>query len=107
MTYREHIANRPPSPYSLKTKIFTAVLGCVAVVCAVIAFPWTIAFAGFYGLVFDAVYVLALLSCLLVFCLSTKPRRGLHAAICILLSVPILIFTAFLICFFTGVIHVC
>ena len=107
MSYREHIANRPPSPYSLKTKIITLVEGLLAVVCFVVAMPMVIFTLGPYALIIGPVYVLTLAACLAVFAFSKKPHHGLHIVICVLLALPILTAITYLILIGTGVIPIC
>ena len=107
MTYKEHIANRPPSPYSLKAKIFTLVEGILAVLCFLIAMPMVIFTVGPYAFAIGPAYVLTLAACLAVFALSKKPRRGLHIAICILMALPILTAVTYLILIGTGVMPIC
>ncbi len=107
MTYREHIANRPPSPYSLKSKIFTLVEGLLAVACFLFSMPMVIFTLGLYALIIGPVYVLTLAVCLTVFALSKKPLRGLHMVIRILLALPILASISFLVLIGTGILPIC
>jgi hypothetical protein len=107
MSYKEHIANRPPSPYSLGSKIFTAVEGVLAVISFLCSMPWMIFSLGAFGLILGPVYVLILRGGLIVFAMSKKPRHGLHTVIRVLLALPILTFITFLILVGTGVVPVC
>ena len=107
MTYREHIANSPPSPYSLRSKIFTAVEGLLAVIAFLLAMPMVIFTVGPYALIIGPIYVLVLLACLIVFALSKKPRHGLHIGICVLLALPILTCIVYLILIGTGILPIC
>ena len=107
MSYKEHIANRPPSPYTLKSKICTAVEGVLSVISFLFAMPMMIFTVGPGALIIGPVYVLCLLACLIVFAFSKKPRHGLHIVIRILLAVPILTFIVYLILIGTGTIPIC
>ena len=107
MSYREHIANRPPSPYSLRSKIFTTAEGVLAVIAFLIAMPMVIFTVGPYALIIGPVYVLTLIACLTVLAFSKKPRHGLHIVIRILFALPILTAVVYLVLIGTGVIPVC
>ncbi|MBE6586735.1 MAG: hypothetical protein E7645_09525 [Ruminococcaceae bacterium] len=107
MSYKEHIANRLPSPYTLKSKIITAIEGVLAAITFLFAMPMIIFTLGPTALLIGPVYVLILLACLIVFALSKKPRHGLHIVIRILLALPILTFIIYLILIGTGTIPFC
>ena len=107
MSYRDHIVNRPPSPYSLKSKIFTAVEGLLAAICFLLAMPMVIFTVGPLALAIGPVYVLTLGACLAFFALSKKTLRGLHVTIRILLALPILTAITYLILIGTGIIPIC
>lgn len=107
MTYREHIASHPPSPYSLKSKIFTAVEALLAVICFLLSVPMVIFSLGAYGLILGPLYVLTVLTCLIVLAFSKKPRHGLHMVIRILLALPILTAIAYLVLIGTGIFPIC
>ena len=71
------------------------------------AMPMVIFTVGPSALVIGPVYVLSLGTCLTIFALSKKPRYGLHLAICIQFSLPILTAITYLILIGTGVIPIC